>query len=237
MNNESVLEFIEQFNKIESHLEEMVGVSHSMSFSKVLHLAAKQDYVIRREQKLLDDLRELRNVLVHEAGNKVIAYPSEEALSEIRRISGYFDRDTTVWSIIHHKIIYLKLTDDLTKALRVMKEHDHTRIPIYDNGCCVGLLSSRAIVRWMALQMEAAPDMLACCDRVTIKDVMVHSDEKDHVKYISKDMTVRQLLTMMADKPSGSGKYLMTEHGDPKEKPLTIITEGDYVVLEKMLME
>ncbi len=231
-NNDAVL-FLEHFNKIESRLEEMVGVSHSMSFSKVLHLASKQDYMIRRDQKLLDDLRELRNVLVHEAGNQIVAYPSEVALREITRISAYLEEEPTVWSVIHHKIIYLKLQDDLAKALRIMKKHDHTQIPIYDEHYCVGLLSSRAIVKWMADQLDQGVDVTCNMDAVLIKDILDYAGPKDQVKFIPKDMAVRSMMTMMADDPSVSGKYLMTEHGDPKEKPLTIITDADYMLLEK----
>lgn len=228
-------EFLQYYSKIENALEDMKGVSRKSSFAQMVREAAKYNYIIRREQELLDSLRELRNVLVHEAGNLIIAVPSDEALKAIRRIYFSLEKPVKVYEVIDHHLVTMDSFNNLAEGLRLMKEHDYSQIPIYNGGAFWGLLTSEAITKWLMANMDKSDDILRSMDNVPMGEVIPFCEQPEDVGFISRNTLVETLLSRMMEHPAKSGVYFITHSGKASEKPLGIVTASDYPLLEESL--
>lgn len=234
MDNKTV-EFLKYFSRLENALESMPRVNAKTSFAQKVREAAKYNYIIRQEREMLDSLRELRNVLVHEAGNVIIAVPSEEALDAIRRICISLEKPARVQDVIKHPLVTMKSSVNLAAALRKMKKTDHSQIPVYESGDFVGLLTGNAIARWMTDNMDEKDDLVKSLNDVPISQVLQYCEKKDEVTFVHKDIRVDELLSEISRKPSTSGVYILSQNGRASEKPLGIITMADYLLLKEAL--
>lgn len=229
--NERTIKFLGEFNRIEKHLKASYG-SGLESFSTLVRRAKKTNYIIQREYELISSLRKLRNVMVHESGQTIIAIPSEEALKEIQRIANSLIKPTKVYDVIGHNFVKVKSHDTLSETLKLMKKHDYSKIPVYDGKQYKGLLTGNTVIRWMANNMDDQEDIVQSLNDIYLKDLLDYNKAKDDVGFVDRDILVSELMTKIAENPSGSGTYIMTQNGKQNEKPLAIITDHDYSKLE-----
>jgi len=228
-------EFLAYFNRIENYLQDMPKMRYGASFAQMIREGAKHDYVIRREQELLDDLRSLRNVLVHEAGNRIIAEPSEDAMAEIKRICNALEKPAKVYDLVDKDLIMVSKGNNLAEGLRLMKKHDYSQLPVYDGSGFVGMLTGNTVTRWMTDHMDEQDDLVLSLNDVSLEEVLKYAEQRDRVKFIPRHMKVKELLAIMVEDPSQSGFYIITQKGKPKEKPLALVTPEDYMALEESI--
>lgn len=228
-------EFLGYFNRIENYLQDMPKMRYGASFAQMIREGAKHDYVIRREQELLDDLRSLRNVLVHEAGNRIIAEPSAEAMIEIKRICNALEKPAKVYDIVEKDLIMVSKRNDLAQGLRLMKKHNYSQLPVYDGSGFAGMLTGNTVTRWMTDHMDDQDDLMQSLNDVSLEEVLKYSEQRDQVKFIPRHMMVKELLAMMVEEPSQSGLYIITQKGKSNEKPLALVTPEDYMELEQSI--
>ena len=229
--NERTIKFLGEFNRIEKHLKANYG-SGLESFSTLVRKAKKTNYIIQREYELISSLRKLRNVMVHESGQTIIAIPSEKALEEIQRIANSLMKPTKVYDVIGHNFIKVDAQDTLSETLKLMKKHDYSKIPVYEDKQYRGLLTGNTVIRWMANNMDDQEDIVQSLDDIFLKDLLGYNKAKDDVGFVDRDILVSEFMARIADNPPGSGTYIMTQNGKQNEMPLAIITAHDYAHLE-----
>lgn len=226
--NPQTEKFIEQFNMLEEALAKNLNKNRHVPFSHMVYELSSRDMFVKRHKSLLEDLGDLRNVLVHKEGNEVIAVPSEAAVDKLERIVKAYTKPQTLYSMINHSVKVVRVTDSLAEALIVMKANDYTKIPVYDGDEFKGLLSGQALSKWLTFTIREDGIINEQLRDITVAEILKISGRKNEVKFLPRDMTVMEFMGIHINARPKSGVYLMTEHGKQSQKPIGIVTVYDY---------
>lgn len=220
--------FLQLFNSLEGALKASLHFNNYMSFSKLIYEVSKRDAYIKKNKEILEDIGALRNVLVHEEGNVIIATPTDETLNILVEIVDHYTKPKLVYDLCNEKVMTIKSLQTLKEALSLMEIKGFSKLPVYEDGRCIGLLTGNMIARWLRQHLDDQSRLSDLLNRTLIKTVMDYQTNKDQVRLIPRNINVNEFITLAAHNPSPSGVYILTENGLDSEKPLTIITSYDY---------
>lgn len=229
--NEKTIEFLGLFNMIESALKDAAareGKEIYMSFSKALNEVSKRDVYIKKNREILESIGSLRNVLVHEQGNVIMATPSDETIRILAAIVERYTKPPLVYELCREKVYCIKGQQTLKEALTIMEEKGYSKLPVYQNNRCVGLLTGNMIARWLRIHRESQEVIKELLHKTLIEDVLTYQKEKDQIRFIAKSVNVNEFMNIVKHQPSPSGVYLITPKGDDKERPIGIVTSYDF---------
>ncbi len=215
--------FLEAFNKFENALKIKLGKDRFTPFAKMIREGASKDKFIRYYEHLLEGLSDLRNVIVHKEGGKIIATPSDYAVATLEAIVEEYIKPKTIEEISKHNVSTLRAGISLKEALEHMKKVNFTKLPVYRKKDYVGLFTSAIFTRWYLDNMNN--DVLNLLNSTNVEDIL---PLRDDVTFIRKNMTVYEFIDLMGKRPTKSGIYLLTEHGKRTERPVAILTSFDY---------
>ena len=227
--NEKTIEFLGLFNDLERWFKDLLNEygDSPRSFKSMVGIAAKKNAFIRDRAETLYDLSDLRNFLVHEFGNKVYAYPTDEAVDVLRGILGTLTGGKKLVNICGSKPVIIDASASLGRGLKLINKYDYAQLPVYDGMYFKGLLSANIITRWFAANTDEKGRINRDIDAVRISDVMQFSEAKDEAALLPRDLTVIEFYNILKDRPSRSGVYLVTPNGRHDERPLLIVTNHD----------
>lgn len=235
--NQNTETFIETFNQLESALKKRLGKNRFTPFHILLKEASNRDSFIRLHRSLLESFSDLRNVLVHKEGNTIIAIPSDEAVQRLSAIVSKYTEPKSVYDVCHKQVVITTPTKSLQYALKLMKRHDYTKIPVYEGNHYKGLLSGNVITRWLTSHLNDEGEVFGNLNQVKISDVIEEGNRRSQVRFVAKDMAVFEFVHLNERKPSKSGVYILTENGNSDEKAVGIVTAADYQrILESMMV-
>lgn len=235
--NQNTEIFLETFNRLEAALKKRLNKDKFTPFSMLLKEASARDSFIRTHRSLLDSFSDLRNVLVHKEGNVIIAIPSDEAVQKLTLIVDKYTKPTTVFDVCNKQVITTTPSKSLHNALKLMKHHDSTKIPVYEGRQYKGLLSGNVLTRWFTGHIDDEGKLSGDLRHVLVEDVIREGNRTNQVQFIAKDMAVFEFVNASERKPSKSGVYIITEHGRSTETALGILTAFDYKkILEGLLV-
>ena len=221
-------QFLQLFNTLENALKTNLRKDSFTPFSRLLFEAAKRDQFIKRNKEILDDISDLRNVLVHQEGNIIIATPSDETIEILTTIVNRYTKPILLMDLCDQQVISIRTDKSLKEALTIMYKSDFSKIPVYDGKVCIGLLTGNMISRWLQKNVDTKQATDRLLSDTLIQEVMTYQKEKDGISYLPRDMNVNEFMNLANQKPSPSGVYMITQHGNNTEKPLGIITNYDY---------
>ncbi len=223
--------FLQLFNALEGALKASLNRDNYSSFSKLIAEESKRDLYIKRHKDVLDKINTLRNVLVHEEGNVIIAVPTEETLAILEKIVNRYIQPKLVYDLCNDKVESIKSIETLQIALSTMEKKGFSKLPVYEDGHCIGLLTGNMISRWLRKNLDHHIYLDDLLKMTLTKDVMAYQKTKDLIKMIPRSINVNEFITLVVKEPSPSGVYIMTEHGSASEKPISIITSSDFPLL------
>lgn len=104
------------------------------------------------------------------------------------------------------------------------------QFPVYDGGECVGLLTTNAIARWLAAELRDDDTIAAG----TVAEVLDHSGKLDQPIFLPRTVTAAAAVEALST-PLASGAVprlaIITEHGKPTQKPLSVLGATDIPAL------
>ncbi len=234
--NQNTETFIETFNQLEMALKNRLGKTRFTPFHILLKEASSRDSFIRFHRSLLESFSDLRNVLVHKEGNTIIAIPSDEAVQRLTAIVSKYTEAKSVYDVCHKQVIITTPTKSLQHALKLMKRHDYTKIPVYEGNNYKGLLSGNVITRWFTSHVNDEGKVLEDLNQVKVADLIEEGNRQGQVRFVAKGMDVFEFVHLNERKPSKSGVFILTEHGNSNEKAMGIVTAYDYQRILESLM-
>ncbi len=223
--------YLETFNKLENALKVKMGKDRFTPFARLIREGAKKDKFIFDYLNVLESLADLRNVLVHKEGNKIIATPSDYAVQMLEEIYQKYTKPVTLEKICNRDVVSLKNNTTLYKALQIMKKHNYTKLPVYSKEKFEGMFTSSVFTRWYLDQLDGGVDIEAKLKEIEVSSLV----EKSDVKFVRRDMDVYDFVSVIDRKRTKSGIYIVTEHGRDNEKAIGIITSFDYKEIIKSI--
>ena len=218
------LEFIESFNHIHKYLKKYTDSDDNVSFSDLLYKAKGHPMI----HLYLDDLhlfRKLRNIIVHQTDDfeQLIAYPSDEVVERIKFIEQQLVDPSTV-SVFKVEVVKFNATDSITEVLKLSGEKEILKLPIYENDKFIGLVTSRAIAKWLQKHIENNTIELSG----SVKDLLDY-EKKSQYEFVAQSMTVYDAWHLFQSSPKKLDALLLTESGRQEDQIEAVITYDDVL--------
>lgn len=229
--------FLDAFNGIEENLRVRTGKVRdgNSSFVRVLRQMDKHP-IIRRYGKILKELTDLRNQLVHRSGAPLMQ-PTEYAIETTLKIHALLTRPPTVLDISSKLVCYCTLDTPLHEVLQYMKEKKFTQMPVKTtkekDGEWVATLSSESIQRWITAKIE--PDMFLVED-TSVAHITEYLDPfvaEDFLPKNAEAFTITEKFDPASERRINA--LFVTERGRIGECIQGIITPHDLVKLQEIL--
>jgi CBS domain-containing protein len=228
--------FLHLFNQIDEHLravlkERKPSWDHHSSFGQVVREVARFNHRVRDRRDDLIEFADLRNALVHTAGQHGLRYladPYPEVIEEFERMVESIVNPKRAAQIGTHNPRRFDPESSLAEALAYMSEAGHGQIVVQGNGEA-HLLSTRGIANWMGSHIEGGTVHF---EGVRLSDLQHHQPVGSY-DIISRDTTIDDIRARFQALVTDTGERLLalivTHSGKPTEKAIGIITAWDVV--------
>lgn len=227
--------FLAAFNSIEKFLRDELDAKRSDSFSWMARTAAKKGVITREQSELLQEFADLRNAISHGEYDDLrpIAEPLPETVDEIEHLRDAIVSPALALEVVSQpRVISYSPSTDIHEPLRAIADDGLTQFPIYDGGECVGLLTTNAIARWVAAELTADDHIPA----TTVGDVLAHSGKLDQPVFLPRTISAAGAVEALST-PLDSGAVprlaIITEHGKPTQKPISVLAASDIPALSQ----
>lgn len=225
--------FLAAFNAIEGFLREELGAKKSDSFKWMTNLAAKKKVLTRHQADTLIEFAELRNAISHGEYNNLrpIAEPLPETVAEITQLREALLRPARALDVIQaEKVLTFSPDDDVREPLRALRETGHKQFPIYRDETYIGLLTTNALARWVAREIDEDNHLR----HATVDEVLELSGRHDQPVFLARDVTAAAAVDALTT-PLESGALprlaIITESGNPRQRPLAVLVATEIPAL------
>lgn len=219
--------FLSAFARLEDALEALTGARrHRESFANMVHQAGRKNTSIRMFENDLREFAELRNAIVHDRGHGyVIAEPHDEVVAEIERITDIVLDPPRVSSLLDGPVVTLRPDQTLGDVAGAIRQTGYAQYPVYDDNGLVGLLTYRALARWLAARFDAGEPV---DPSVPLAQVLEFANSAHAV--VGQDAAVLDVVELFAEN-ARHGRHLtavlITRGGADDASPLGIVTAAD----------
>ncbi|WP_110927920.1 CBS domain-containing protein [Bacillus massiliglaciei] len=221
------------FNRIHQALKQTVKNAQSDKFTDLV-FKGKTHAMIRYYEPDLCQFAKLRNAMVHEKIKEgyYIAVPHPEIVEKIEKIADELEKPQSALSIASKPVHFFYEDDSLSKVLEAVKEHHHSRFPIYNREDeYLWLLTSSEIVKWLA---DHFSDEKMAIGKAKVKELYDPAIQHDIV-FASQNDSVLEIENLFDENSSPNKKLdavIITKSGKAQEKPNGIITSSDLLEAE-----
>ncbi|MBN2134687.1 MAG: hypothetical protein JW737_03060 [Acidobacteria bacterium] len=225
-------EFLRIYNELAKNFEGQLNATYRMGFSKMVHILAKRNSIIRTYQNDLRDYSDLRNAIVHHRTypDVIIAEPTPQVLQKFRRIHREILKPRLVYPTFKRDVTDFDINTGLLTVIQYMKKNDYSQIIIRDSKDQMNLLTSEAVTRWLAIEAQAGTAVSV--SNYKVGDALVYIDEGNMI-VMPRDETVSKARDAFDNSAQPVMPQLcaivITHSGRLHEKPLGIITPWDLL--------
>ncbi|WP_421381668.1 CBS domain-containing protein [Bacillus salacetis] len=219
------------FNQIHEQLKKLVS-ARTDRFTSLVRFGMRHKAVETFEDELIQ-FAKLRNAIVHEkiSPGYYIAEPHQEVVERIEKIAGILLKPNYAMSIATKNVIWFDGEDSLEGVIHEMKQCTYSQFPVYKDGLCVGLLTTRGIVNWMA---EHIAGSVVNLHNFQVKDILDYEKTRpiSHVPKSINIFEVEEIFEEHHQKKLELEAVIITENGLPHETPLGIVTAWDLIEID-----
>lgn len=225
--------FLAAFNDIEAFLRTELGAKKSDSFNWMVSKAEKKNVVTPAQANDLKEFASLRNAISHGEYQdfRPIAEPLPETVDEIEKIRDQLLDPPLAMSVLGPQdVVTFAPEDDIHEPLKVIRETGISQFPVYDGRQCIGVLTTNTIARWLAADL-ASDDTISA---KPVSEILAHNESKDHAIFMPREATandVIQALTSPGNERTLPRLVIITEHGNPNQQPLCVVTASNLPAL------
>ncbi len=225
--------FIESYNAIEKHLEEVVKRERYTGFTSLVRDYQKQYGSWDDAQSVLEMAR-LRNVIVHNLTEpyEFLSVPTEETLNKLETIRDHLINPILAAQIFSKSVVTVSCSDSFSSLLKLIKKTKHTRYPVYDKNRFCGLITENSIAHWLARHVQYHQGDVSVKDE-TIETVLQVNKNRINYKFISKDTRIDEARMLFLDN-SRLEALLMTETAKVQQRLQGIATRWDVLRLNEI---
>lgn len=221
------------FNRIHKALSKMVKNVNGNIFTQLVAHGSKRHAIIRSYKDELFQFAKLRNAIVHEKlrADFYIAEPHQEVVDRIEEIASILEKPVTALSISNSPVVYFNYYSSIKDVILAIYTNTYTKFPIFKDGTCIGILTSGAVIKWMAKQLSNDTIDLS---NIRVGEVIPY-ETKHLIDFVDEKRDIFDVEDMF-EKRHAHGKKLeaviITENGKMDEKPLGIITSWDLIEID-----
>ncbi len=227
---DNVERFRRAFMGIEGWLRQKYG-SWGPDFQNFVQLLRKATDK-RLRGRMQDDLMayaQLRNSLSHDVrGGEYMAVPQDAVVVEIERIHRLLTAPPRIDGTFRFEVLRSSPDQPLAPLLELMGHRDISQVPIYEVDRFRGLLTSHAVLRWLAGHIG---DDLVSLQDARVADVLPYLDpDGERCDFVPIDFPLPeavQRFSVAAEHGVYLFALLITQAGKPDQRPVGIMAVSD----------
>ena len=225
--------FLQKYRILEGLLEKRYEGEKISSGSVVMEYLRDDDSQNVRVD--LDLLREIRNILSHNAGvdGKAVIEPSDEMLARLDEVIAHVRKPRVAadFGTPADQVLYAHPNDSIVNVMRNMRKNGYSHVPVEDKGRVVGVFSVKCIFDYLA---EEGLDMLNDRARISALGDRIRLDFRKGERYMfaSADasiVTVRKAFQRYTERNRRLSAVFVTQSGAADEPLICIITPWDVL--------
>ena len=224
--------FLQKYRVLEGLLEKRYE-GRRLSFSVVIEYIKDIDSQPVRVD--LDLMREIRNILSHNAGpgGEPVVEPSEETIKRLDEIIAYVKRPhrAAEFGTPADKIYCAHPGDSVVQVMKGMCESGYSHAPVTEKGSAVGVFSVKSLFDYLAERGLSGVN-----DDLRIRDLGRHIrfEERTGERYmfVASDTSiveVRHLFQKHTERNRRLSAVFVTENGRPGERLICMLTPWDVL--------
>lgn len=225
--------FLKKYRILEGLLEKRYEGEKVSSSSIVMEYIRDEDSEPVRVD--LDLLREIRNILSHNAGmdGEAVVEPSDEMITRLDSVIEYVRRPRFArqFGTPAAQVMFAHPNDEIFDVMRSMRKRGYSHVPLKEDGRITGVFSIRCLFDYLA---ENDLNRLDSHARIHELGVRIHLERKHGERYmfVSADtsiVSVRRAFQRYTEKDRRLSAVFVTRNGSPEEELISIITPWDVL--------
>ena len=224
--------FLQKYRVLEGLLEKRYE-SRRLSYGVVIEYIKDIDSQPVRVD--LDLLREIRNILSHNAGSggEPVVEPSDEMIRRLDEIIAYVKRPHRAadFGTPAEKIYFAHPNDIAIRVMRGMYKNGYSHVPVQERGTVVGVFNMRALFDYLAEHgLDAANDDLRIRDLG--EHIRLDGCGEGRYAFVSAETSiveVRWMFQKYTERNRRLSAVFVTENGDPGEPMIRMLTPWDVL--------
>ena len=228
--------FIHAYNTIDQTLRCLYNFKRSMSFSDVIRRSVPVNYLVRKYEDKLVDYGRLRNAIIHKSNDEfIIAEPHGDVTIEFEHIANLIATPPKALELLEKtEVVTTTHNTSLADVIKLMEKTKFSNIPIYRDNELVGVASGKYIVEAIGNLLKSGANIDKAIKSTTIEQVIEQNQPiYSYFEVAKASITVEEVLERFY-RNHKLQIILTTKNGTSKEQPISIITSGDLIELNKV---
>jgi hypothetical protein len=231
-------QFLDLFTEIEQHLRTVLGRAEHESFAGLAGAYAERVRLPRSVLRDLGTFADLRNVISHQRyyDGRPIADPAPGVIEHIQQIRDLLLRPPTVLAALPGRpVVSVRAEQPVRAVLHLVRTLDYSQFPVYADHGWAGLITTNAIARWFAQQMD---DDEVTTGEETVAAVLTCAEDLDTALHVPRSTTAAEAIDLLGRPRRGGSRpsaLVVTENGKAAESPLAVVVDEDLSVLHRAL--
>ena len=228
--------FIHAYNTIDQTLRCLYNFKRSMSFSDVIRRSVPVNYLVRKYEDKLVDYGRLRNAIIHKSNDEfIIAEPHSDVTIEFEHIANLIATPPKALELLEKtEVVTTTHNTSLADVIKLMEKTKFSNIPIYRDNELVGVASGKYIVEAIGNLLKSGANIDKAIKSTTIEQVIEQNQPiYSYFEVAKASITVEEVLERFY-RNHKLQIILTTKNGTSKEQPISIITSGDLIELNKV---
>ncbi|MCL2846598.1 MAG: hypothetical protein FWE38_02800 [Firmicutes bacterium] len=234
--NGNAARFIAAYNTIDSVLRTMYNFRTNITFTDLIRRCSSLNTVIRVYEDDLVELARLRNAIIHNKSETIIAEPNTDVTETLEKIARLISTPPLAIEIIRSGAVdiadgSLMLKDLIVELSRIR----HSSIPIYKGSNLLGVIRWRKFVEVLGghviSQGGSIDDFIG---KTTVEEFLRSFPCNNHYVVAGEGITIEQVLGLF-NQNRKLACIIITKDGTPSLRPTGIVTGGDVMDLMKVL--
>lgn len=225
--------FLQKYRILEGLLEKRYD-GHKMSSSSVVmeYIRDPDSEPVRVD---LDLIREIRNILSHNADSKgeAVVQPSQSMLRRLDEIIAHVKRVRAAkdYGTPAERIMSAHLNDNVLCVMRNMQKNGYSHVPVIHKGAFAGVFSVKCLFDYLAKNgLESLKDDARIADFAEALRMDSHAGERYlFVAENASIITVRSAFESVREKNRRLSMVFVTKSGSPDETIIRMISPWDVL--------
>lgn len=230
------MRFLSAFNNIDFTIKTRYNFNRSTGFSEAVRRAVAFNFVVRKYEDDLISFGRLRNAIIHDNGETIIAEPNIDVVEKIEKIERLLTAPPKALDVVARRDVLTVSSDkSMREVIKLIASSHYSNLPVFNKeNEIIGIANGQKILDSFGKYLIAGGKADSFLDAVKIEDMLSKIESSDYYAFANKDITVEQALSLFHQN-SKLLAILVTENGGAREKPLGIMTGGDVLKMNKIL--
>lgn len=234
-NNSNSKRFLTAYNNIDYSIRAKYNMNRSMGFSELIRKAVALNYVIRKYEDELIDYGRLRNAIIHNNEDFIIAEPHIKVVEKIEKIEKILTTPpNALTTVCRRDVLTAESTLTLREMIKLISSSGYSNIPVYRDKELIGVANGRKILQYLGNELLNKEDANELLDNQIIGDLLENMNDNLYYEVVPASITVEQALKLFQEN-NKLLVVLVTAKGGTRELPLGILTGSDVITMNKVL--